>query len=356
MQAELHHHLFYGENSFEKAQAVQKFLKITQTQNNFQRVVFSLADCLENPETFALLKEQFLTQNFQQQKYIFHLKNLDTLATLKKKFITKQKTELTLKELSQITNNIWVHLVIFLIKALQYKPKEHLLLLESDSDKLLWDNCLLSVLKTQAKTYSFGKEVRGQNLFYWITTQLQQNNLNHETKIVQTLLELCGANKARITQEITKLKLLEQPLTTANIHKMVEMSEIPVIVFLEGIMSKNKPFLQKNLAIFFQEQSIEKMQKLFALFCLEFRRILKIKWLASSGHPHKTTTYLKAPNWLINKSIQKAKLFTTKEVENILLFLQKNDLAIKYAGKNASVLLQQFCLQVVGGSFCSSVQ
>jgi DNA polymerase III delta subunit len=345
------HYFFYGENLFERKQAIEQFLQTVPP--DFQLAVFSVDDCLENSDNFALLKEQFLTENFDGQKYIFHIKNLDTLYSLQKKFLPAKKNR-TLADLSQIQNNLWVHLVLFFIKAMQTNPEEHLLLLESNSDKLLWESYFLKILQKETTAHSFPKEKKTNNIAGWVRAQLLKNGLSCQPEVIQTLLDFCLSDKIKISKEIEKFKLFNKPLTPKLISQTIEMAEIPIFVFLENITTKNKFFLQKKLHIFFQKQSPQEMQKFFALLAIEFRKILKIKWLMESGQGHKLATHLKIPAWLIKKSIHKAKCFSTKEVENILQYLQNNDLAIKYAGTNANLLLQQFCLQITTHFFAKS--
>ena len=347
MQQELAHSLFYGANRLEKQQAIKSYLK--KIPSSFLLVSYSIEDCLEKEETFSLLVEQFFTPNFENQKYIFHLKKLNAIKELEKKFSPPKN--LNLSKLFAIKKNLWASVVSFIIKALQKTPKEHLILLESDSDKLLWDSFFLQILKKYTSLHPFIQEKRVFQLERWVALQFHLNNLNKADAVIRTLIELCDGDKEKIYQEIQKLTLLQIPLTSEIIIKMVEMSKVSIFVFLENVIIKNRPFFNKHFVSFFGEQTPQEMQKFFALLSKEFSRLLTIKWLEAENEFYKINQYLKLPQWLLQKSLKKAKYFTTEEVENIIQFLQKNDIPIKYAGKNANILLGQFCLQVVSSSF-----
>ena len=339
------HFLFYGENFLEKKEAIQK---ISQSLPNYQRVIFSLEECLENPGNFALLKEQFLTQNFDGQKYLFHLKRANSLAVLKKNFLIEKTTK---SKLEKIQNNLWGHLILFLIKALELQPIEHFILLDFYSDKLSGESFFLQILKNETTLWYFPKEKNLQNITSWIKNKLLQNKLNNDFEIVQTLVEYCNNDKIRIQQEIQKFKLLQKPLTPILISETIEMAEVSIFIFLDNVVLKNKSFLKQKLTHFFENQSTQEIQKTFALLASEFRRILKIKWLIDARAEHKIQALFQTPDWLTKKYIAKARFFSSREVENILQFLQNNDLAIKYAGQNANILLQQFCLQIAENKF-----
>lgn len=343
------HYLFYGENTFEKEEVIQKLTN--KLAPDFQKAIFSLDDCLESIENFALLKEQFWAKNFDGQKYLFHLKKAEFLINAHKKFSPNKSKKINLAELHKLTNNSWAQLVLFLMKALEYQPTEHLLLLNFDSDKLSVENFLPEIFKKHATLTHFPKEKKPQNITAWAKSKLIQNELNYQPQVVQTLIELCNSDKRRIFQEIQKFKMLEKTLTPQIIAQTIEMSEISPFVFLDNVILKNKFFFKQKFTCFFETLSVQDIQRIFALLVNEFRRILKIKWLTDAGNQQQIPSLLKIPDWLIKKYIIKANCFHSNEIENILQHLQKNDLTIKYAGQNAGVLLSQFCLQVVENEF-----
>ncbi len=91
---------------------------------------------------------------------------------------------------------------------------------------------------------------------------------------------------------------------------------------------------------------------IFPIIVSQFRKILKISWMTNQGMPEKAIIdHLKLNPWIGKQLIKNTENFTQRELENLVVYLAKSDLILKYSAKEASTLLENICFLICQSKF-----
>ena len=188
----------------------------------------------------------------------------------------------------------------------------------------------------------------------WIIKQAKSKNLIIDTSTADLLIEIAGTEFFVLDMELEKLSILF-PAGTEITEKALFSS-----------VSHSRRFTIFRAAEFLQRKelrgALECIEQvvgenpadaigLFSLIVFQFRRMLKISWLMDSGLVEKRISdKLKLNPWAAKQTIKHVRNFTTSELENIVVYLAKLDLQVKYAAKDALIILENICFQICPGA------
>ena len=358
MDSSLQPLLFYG-SQLSKQSAQSEIHKIASSKKA-EVISNSVEDFFSDSNVFYSLRDKFFNLTFSdnstsQAFRIFYLQDLEAISENQKKYLSKEQLKQSnLNELCKIRNNFWVSLVSFLVTALSQNSSSDLLVLQAKTNSLtIFPNFLLTSFKKNTKPHFIELPTSNDKIVLWTKHKLAVKGIDLTLDLVQILVYFCDENLELLDQEIEKLSLLKvnNNITKEVILQLVSNTKTHTIFELIANIFKKKTLqVVRGLDYFFRKEAKDMEQLLFSLLIKDLQRILKIRWLLESNWSlSKIAANLQIPLWLIQKTIQNAKLLRTNEISNALLFLQDNDLAIKYSNKGE--ITQQACLLITNGYF-----
>ena len=191
----------------------------------------------------------------------------------------------------------------------------------------------------------------------WVMTQAQGKNLMMNAPTADLLMEVAGTDLAVLNMELDKLSILLPAGSTITpellIKNICHSKRFTIFRAAEFLLKKD---LRRALECVEQivGENVSSVVSLFSLIVSQFRRVLKMAWLLEAGFEERRIAgKMKLHPWVAKQSIGHLRNFTTQELENIVVHLAKLDLQVKYAAKDAPIILENACFQICQGSFAS---
>ncbi len=191
----------------------------------------------------------------------------------------------------------------------------------------------------------------------WVIGQVKNKQLVINTPTADLLIEVAGTDFNILDMELDKLSILlpaGTEVTPKVLMKSITQSRRYTIFRAAEFLLKRD--LRNALECVEQVvgENISDAIGLFSLIVSQFRRILRISWLMEAGFVEKTIVdKLKLNPWAARQSIKATGNFTIQELENIVVYLAKLDLQIKYAARDVLVILENICFQICQGALVS---
>ncbi|MBI4231760.1 DNA polymerase III subunit delta [Candidatus Peregrinibacteria bacterium] len=181
----------------------------------------------------------------------------------------------------------------------------------------------------------------------WILDQAKERSIKINYANANYLGEHCGANLWTLENELGKLKsyALEKEISKEDIELNCTPSlSASIFKLTDSVAQKNK---QNSLKIFqILDQSGEDLVKVFFMLVRHFRILIQVQELVSKGEPSASITKkLNQHPFVIQKSREQSKNFSSKKLEEIYAKLLEIDLKMKtgsiktYAGDNKEFAL-----------------
>ena len=166
---------------------------------------------------------------------------------------------------------------------------------------------------------------------------------------------MAGTEFSVLNMELEKLSILFPPnskISTEDLLSNTSHSKrFNIFRITNYLVQKNLKSTLESLELILKFHPADSVS-VFGLISTHFRRLLKIAWMQEKGDIEKNIILnLKINQWVAKQTIKHTRNFTLKELENIVVFLSKSDLQIKYNVKDALIILENICFQICQGGF-----
>jgi len=169
------------------------------------------------------------------------------------------------------------------------------------------------------------------------------------------LIEIAGSDYSILNMELEKLSVLIPPNQAATpevLLKSVSQSKnYTVFRITDFLVKKDLKNSLECMGMLLEGHSSDYVS-IFSIIAAQFRRILKISWMQQQDIPEKTIIEKIGINqWIAKQLIKQMRNFTTTELENLVVYLSKCDIQLKYSSKDALTLLENICFLICQNEF-----
>jgi DNA polymerase III delta subunit len=189
----------------------------------------------------------------------------------------------------------------------------------------------------------------------WVMERAQKKQLKLNAMLAGLLVEIAGSDFNTLNMELEKLSILvslNEALTPELLLRSVSQSKsFTVFRITDSLTRKDLKDTLDCLGILLGTH-VTDSTAIFALIAAQFRKLLKISWLAQQDLPEKLIIDRLGLNpWIAKQLLKQIQNYTTKELENIVIFLAKSDIQLKYSAKDAKTLLENLCFLICQHAF-----
>lgn len=189
----------------------------------------------------------------------------------------------------------------------------------------------------------------------WVIERATQKGLNLDRLIADLLIEMAGTEFSVLDMELEKLSILFPPNSVIRAEDLLKNTShskrFNIFRITNYLVQKNLKSTLESLELILKYHPSDSVS-VFGLIASHFRRLLKIAWMQEKGVVEKNIiSNLKINQWVARQAIKHTRNFTLRELENIVVFLAKCDLQIKYNVKDALIILENICFQICQGGF-----
>ena len=192
----------------------------------------------------------------------------------------------------------------------------------------------------------------------WVQSRAREKRLSFSKEAAMQLIEIAGSDFTTLDHELEKLVVLlgpgAQPSPLEVAEKTGHSKKYSVFLVAEFLSKRELNHALEAIEQLLGDKKTEAPQ-LLGLIAFGFRKLIKVKWLLEEGLSAKQIgERLKMPEWQLRPLISQAENFGRSELENILIELSEQDLATKYAGKEAGTILENLAFSICRGLFAGS--
>lgn len=189
----------------------------------------------------------------------------------------------------------------------------------------------------------------------WVMHRASDKGVQLDRVTAELLIDLAGTDFSILDMELNKLSILfpaGSHISPEDLLENISHSKKFTIFRITGFLfSKNIKNSLELLDQILGENSSDAIG-LFGLIASQFRKLVKISWLMEEGLPDKHIIQkLKLNPWVGKQLMGYTRNFSTIELENILIYMSKIDLQLKYYANEALVILQNLCFQICQNTF-----
>ncbi len=192
----------------------------------------------------------------------------------------------------------------------------------------------------------------------WVMERARKKQLVLDRIAADLMIEIAGSDYGNLDMELDKLAMFlpdEQKVLPEVLMQSVSQSKnFTVFRITDSLLKKDLKAALECLKTLLNTHSAESIS-IFALIAAQFRKALKISWMSSQGLPEKIIIdNLGMNQWIGKQLIKQVQNFTTKELENLVIYISKCDVQLKYSSKGASTLLENICFLICQNEFRKS--
>jgi len=207
----------------------------------------------------------------------------------------------------------------------------------------------------------YGKEIKGTVAYddfrplSWVMKRAEKKQLAIVSDAADLLIEIAGTDFSILDMELEKLSLLYPPGTRITpddlLQSVTHSKRFTIFRIADFLVQKDLHKTVESLEMILKDHPGESIG-VFGLIASQFRRLLKIAWMAEKGVSEKNIiSQLKINQWVAKQAIRHSRNFTRLELENIVVHLAKTDLQIKFFVKDALTIMENICFQICQGVF-----
>ncbi len=319
-------YLLYGAESFLINETKQLLMNHVL---NVDELDFNLSsyDLEETPIEVAL--EEAETYPFFGEKRLVFLHNPVFLTAEK----TKEKTEHNLTKLESYLKEPSPYTIIVFVA-----PYEKL-----DERKKITKELKRNAAQLEAK------KLNEAELKFWIKERAGFNHVEIETRAVELMLTLAGANLFMLTGEVDKLALyvgsgnhIDEQTVDLLVARSLEQN---IFTLVDKIVHRK---IDEALRIYYDllKQNEEPI-KILSIITGQFRLIYQVKELARKGYgQQQIASFLKVHPFRIKLAAGQAQLFSEQELAKIIHSLAEADYEMKTGGMNKKLLIEMFLFKL----------
>ncbi|MCG8333615.1 MAG: DNA polymerase III subunit delta [Proteobacteria bacterium] len=189
----------------------------------------------------------------------------------------------------------------------------------------------------------------------WVMERAQKKHLTLDRTAADLMIEIAGSDYGNLDMELDKLTVLlpqdQNVLPEVLIRSVSQSKSFTVFRITDSLLKKDLKEALECLETLLNTHSADYIS-IFALIAAQFRKALKISWMSEQGLPEKIIIdNLGINQWIGKQLIKQVQNFTTKELENLVIFISKCDVQLKYSSKGASTLLENICFLICQNEF-----
>ncbi len=189
----------------------------------------------------------------------------------------------------------------------------------------------------------------------WVVERARRKGIVMDQVLSDLLIEIAGSNYAILDMELEKLSMLNppnQPVTPEMLLESVSQSKnFTRFRITDFLAKKDLKNALECLGLLLDRHSADYVN-IFSIIAAQFRRLLKISWMLQLDIPQKKIVEKLGINqWIAKQLIKQIDNFTTRELENLVVFLSKSDVQLKYSSKDAMTLLENVCFLICQSEF-----
>ncbi|MCA1031819.1 DNA polymerase III subunit delta [Bacillus timonensis] len=226
-------------------------------------------------------------------------------------------------------------------------PYSHFIII-APYEKLDERKKITKLLKKEAETVETNS-LSDSDLRLWINERTTINQVTISNAAVQKLLQLTGSNLMVITNEVDKLSLyvgqygeIDEEVVRLLVARSLEQN---IFELIEHAVNRK---LSEALRIFYDllNQNEEPI-KILSLLASQFRLIYGVKELSQKGYgQQQIATTLKVHPFRVKLAAGQAKMFSSKELTNIIEQLAEADFDMKNGKMDKQLILELFLMKL----------
>ncbi|WP_226667331.1 DNA polymerase III subunit delta [Metabacillus litoralis] len=319
-------YLLIGKEAFLMQETVQHIIQagVLEEEMDFNLSIYdmeetSIETAIEDAETLP----------FMGERRVVIIKNPVFLTSEKK----KEKVEHKIEKLEQYINSPAPYTVLVFMA-----PYEKL-----DERKKV-----TKLLKKQTKVIEMNS-LSESDTKNWMMNLAEQDNVTLQKDAMEELLMLTAGDLMTIHQELNKLSTYvgENGTITSETVKLLVARTLEQNIFdlIEHVIHKRS---KQALQIFYDLlKNNEEPIKILSLLVTQFRLILHVKELASTGYgQQQIANTVKVHPFRVKLALQQARLFSSDELAYLLIQLAEADYEMKTGKKDKQLLLELFLLKL----------
>lgn len=312
-------YLLYGTIEFLISREIKKIIK----ENNIDNIDISNYN-LENDLLDNILDDAQMNSIFNNKKVMVIDNSYIFTGNIKKKGLN-HNTDLLIKYISNKNPDT---ILIFVINEEKIDERKKIV-------KLIKDNGIV-------KEYN-----KLQNINAFVKQELENYTMDNNT--INFFVDFVGENLAIIVSEIEKLKLYKDNDTVITKDDILNLSsefvEIDMNDFTNSIVTKNikKALKNYNEMIKYGEEPLQIIIRL----ANQFRIIYQAKELSKKGYSNKDITNIMGIHpYRVQKALESAYLFSSKDLLKYLKKLSEIDEGIKLGTIDKNIALELFIIEI----------
>jgi DNA polymerase III delta subunit len=184
----------------------------------------------------------------------------------------------------------------------------------------------------------------------WVMERARSKGLSFNQVLADLLIEIAGSDYSVLNMELEKLSVLngpEEEMTPEILLKSVSQSKKFTRFRISDYLAKKDLKNSLECLGMLLEGSSTDYVSIFSIIAAQFRRLLKISWMLHQAIPEqRVVEQLGINQWIAKQLIKQTTNFTTRELENLVVFLSKCDVQLKYSSKDAMTLLENICFLI----------
>lgn len=191
----------------------------------------------------------------------------------------------------------------------------------------------------------------------WVINRAGKKNITLNQESAELLIEFSGTDFAVLDMELEKLSILNQQSATVTPERLLksvsQSKHFSIFRISDFMLRKDLKGALESINTFLMTQSSD-LIGVFALIAAQFRRALKIAWMIQQDIAEKHIIEALGLNqWIAKQLIQHVGNFSTHELENIIVYLAKCDLQLKYSAKESKSIIENICFLICANEFQS---
>lgn len=182
----------------------------------------------------------------------------------------------------------------------------------------------------------------------WAAREAKAAGAEIERPAITRLLDLCGENQWRLSNEIAKLAAYAAPITIAAVNDMVEESGTESIFNLVEAMTAGRVDTALGLYARLRSEGQNEMY-ILSMVIWQLRNLLLAKAAGKTTPPELAKNASMSP-FVAGKMLAKRHLFTEDQLKAAFLLAVDTDYQIKSGGGSAAALVEQLIYRVASKS------
>lgn len=184
----------------------------------------------------------------------------------------------------------------------------------------------------------------------WIIDRAAKKGLRLNSSLADLMIEICGSDLSVLDGEMEKLSIQFAPETRITASDLIDnvsySKKFSIFRVADFLVRKDIKNALESMEAILRDHPSDSIV-VFGVISAQFRRLLKVSWMLESGTPEAMIIKnLKLNQWIGKQIVQHCRRYTCRELENIVVYLSKQDLPVKYHSKEAMMILEQICYQI----------